>query len=79
MNPTRWRKRPHNSRGSAFFDRPTLVSSISARRKNSVSVAPGVRQDTVTLAARPEEANGSFERALQSPPRMSPRLSLNTP
>jgi len=34
--------------GSSFFDCPTLVSSMSARAKKSVSVAPGIRQVTVT-------------------------------
>ena len=36
------------SAGSSFSCVPTLVSSMSARRKNSVSVAPGIRQVTVT-------------------------------
>jgi hypothetical protein len=34
--------------GSSFFCCPTLVSSIAARSKNSVSVAPRIRQVTVT-------------------------------
>ena len=36
------------SAGSSFLRWPTLVSSMSARSKNSVSVAPGIRQVTVT-------------------------------
>src|SRR6266478_8586005 len=32
------------SAGSAFFALPNQVPSISARAKNSVSVAPGIRQ-----------------------------------
>src|SRR5437763_8265412 len=36
------------SAGSSFFEVPTLVSIKSARSKNSVSVAPGIRQVTVT-------------------------------
>jgi hypothetical protein len=36
------------STGSSFFDCPTFVSSIPARSKNSVSVAPGIRHVTVT-------------------------------
>jgi hypothetical protein len=35
------------SAGSSFFDCPTFVSIMSARSKNSVSVAPGIRQVTV--------------------------------
>jgi hypothetical protein len=35
------------SAGSSFFMVPTLVSIMSARSKNSVSVAPGMRQVTV--------------------------------
>ena len=33
---------------SSFLAVPTLVSIMSARSKNSVSVAPGIRQLTVT-------------------------------
>src|SRR5215204_2679415 len=36
------------SAGSSFFSVPTLVSIMSARSKKSVSVAPGIRQVTVT-------------------------------
>ena len=36
------------SAGSSFLPCPILVSSMSARAKNSVSVAPGMRQVTVT-------------------------------
>src|SRR5688572_29762716 len=36
------------SAGSSFFDCATLVSMRSARSKKSVSVAPGIRQVTVT-------------------------------
>jgi hypothetical protein len=36
------------SAGSSFLAVPTLVSSMSARSKKSVSVAPGIRQVTVT-------------------------------
>ena len=36
------------SAGSSFFACPTFVSSSSARWKNSVSVAPGLRHVTVT-------------------------------
>ena len=35
------------SAGSSFFEVPTFVSIMSARSKNSVSVAPGMRQVTV--------------------------------
>jgi hypothetical protein len=34
--------------GSSFFDAPTLVSSMSARAKKSVSVGPGISDVTVT-------------------------------
>jgi hypothetical protein len=40
------------SRASSFFSVPTLVSIMSARRKNSVSVAPGIRQVTVTPVSK---------------------------
>ena len=46
------------SAGSSFLACPTLVSSSSARWKNSVSVAPGLRQVTVT----PLSLISSFER-----------------
>jgi hypothetical protein len=36
------------SSAACFFGVPTLVSSISARSKKSVSVAPGIRLVTVT-------------------------------
>src|SRR5438067_8772952 len=36
------------SAGSSFLPAPIFVSTISARSKNSVSVAPGIRQVTVT-------------------------------
>ena len=36
------------SAGSSFFAVPTLVSIMSARSKNSVSVAPGIKHVTVT-------------------------------
>jgi hypothetical protein len=36
------------SAGLSFLPWPTLVSSMSARAKNSVSVAPDIRQVTVT-------------------------------
>lgn len=36
------------SAGSSYLAWPTLVSSMPARRKNSVAVAPGIRQVTVT-------------------------------
>lgn len=36
------------SAGSSFLAWPSLVSIRSARSKNSVSVAPGIRQVTVT-------------------------------
>ena len=39
------------SAGSSFFIVPTLVSIISARSKNSVSVAPGMRHRAANLAA----------------------------
>ena len=38
--------------GSSFSAWPTFVSSSSARWKNSVSVAPGLRQVTVTPVSR---------------------------
>ena len=48
--PTSWRRTPSSrpSAGSSFFAWPILVSSMSARSKKSVSVAPGIRQVTVT-------------------------------
>jgi hypothetical protein len=49
--------------GSFFFDRPTCVSSMSARSKKSVSVAPRIRQVTVTpvsfISARSANENES--------------------
>src|ERR1700760_3621904 len=38
--------------GSSFLSAPTLVSSMSARLKKSVSVAPGIRHVTVTPVSR---------------------------
>ena len=39
------------SAASSFFPAPTLASFMSARSKNSVSVAPGMRQVTVMLVS----------------------------
>jgi hypothetical protein len=43
------------SAGSSFFPAPTFVSSISARAKNSVSVAPVILEDKSLL---PEVRSG---------------------
>jgi len=48
-------------RGSSFSACPTLVSSIPARSKNSVSVAPGIRHDTLT-----PEPSSSFRKAKEN-------------
>ena len=38
--------------GSSFSEAPTLVSSMSARWKNSVSVGPGINEVMVTSLSR---------------------------
>jgi hypothetical protein len=56
------------SAGSIFSSVPTLVSHMLARTKNSVSVAPGIRQVTVTpvslsslRSAAANESTNAFE------------------
>src|SRR5437773_8403677 len=40
------------SAGSSYFDVPMAVSIMPARSKNLVSVAPGIKQVTLTLVSR---------------------------
>jgi hypothetical protein len=50
------------SAGSSFFAWPTLVSSMSARSKKSVSVAPGIGQVMVTPLSCLRRRQVSFDR-----------------
>jgi outer membrane receptor protein involved in Fe transport len=54
------------STGSSFFPCATFVSAMPARSKNSVSVAPGIRQVTVTSVSSNSERSANENESMKA-------------